>query len=93
MYRCQKCGPLVSRLFVINLAVLYNLIFVIGRAIFWQLQNLLPIGWLVLDYTSDFIYLVDTIIRCGERRKNIIVPGKIIVTRGRTRATWTRASW
>ena len=83
----------MSRLFVINLAVLYNLIFVVGRAIFWQLQNLLPVGWLVLDYTSDFIYVVDTIIRCGEWRKNIIVRGKIIAYGGPTRATWTRASW
>lgn len=54
---------LFCRLFIINLAVLYNLIFVIGRAIFWQLQNLLPLGWYVLDYTSDFIYILDIIIR------------------------------
>ena len=51
------------RLFIINCAVIYNLIFVIGRAIFWQLQNLLPIGWYVLDYSSDFIYILDIVIR------------------------------
>ena len=51
------------RLFVINSAVLYNLIFVIGRSVFWQLQNLLPIGWFVLDYFSDLIYVLDIIVR------------------------------
>ena len=51
------------RLFVINCAVLYNLIFVIGRSVFWQLQNLLPIGWFILDYFSDLIYVLDIFVR------------------------------
>ena len=52
-----------SRLLIINLAVLYNLIIVIGRSVFWDLQNLLPTGWLVLDYSSDFLYILDIIVR------------------------------
>ena len=54
----------VVRLLIINLAVIYNLVFVIGRAIFWQLQNLLPIGWYFFDYLSDLIYILDIIVRC-----------------------------
>ena len=51
---------------VINLAVLYNVTFILGRGVFWELQNIFPIGWIVLDYTCDFLYLMDMFIRMHE---------------------------
>ena len=53
-------------LMVINFAVMYNLVLVIGRSIFWELENKFPIGWIVMDYSCDFIYLVDMFIRMHE---------------------------
>lgn len=50
-------------LIVINFAVMYNLIFTIGRACFWELDNSFPVGWIVLDYTSDFLYILDIFVR------------------------------
>ena len=51
---------------VINVAVIYNLIFVIGRSVFWNLQLDFSRGWLALDYTSDLLYLMDMAIRMHE---------------------------
>ncbi|EEB11744.1 voltage-activated ion channel, putative [Pediculus humanus corporis] len=51
---------------VVSMAVLYNLIFVLGRAVFWELNNAVPHLWWFLDYTSDAIYLIDTIIHAHE---------------------------
>lgn len=68
-------------LMIVNFAVLYNLIFVIGRSCFWNMENLMPVGWLgklislksetkqyfpVLDYFCDCIYLVDIFVRIHE---------------------------
>ncbi|KAG6458023.1 cyclic nucleotide-gated cation channel subunit A [Manduca sexta] len=50
---------------VVSLAILYNVVFVIGRAVFWDLDNLTSI-WYFLDYLCDAIYLVDTIIHIHE---------------------------
>jgi hypothetical protein len=50
--------------------VLYNLIFVIGRSVFWALDNLFPVGWYVMDYTCDVIYLTDLFIRMHEGMKH-----------------------
>ena len=36
--------PFFQWLWIINIAVLYNLIFVPGRAIFWELDRLFPRG-------------------------------------------------
>ena len=33
-------------LMLVSLAVMYNFIFVIGRSCFWEMANLMPIGWL-----------------------------------------------
>ena len=45
-----------------SLAYIYNLIFLIARASFWQLQDIenATVIWFMLDYVlSDFIYLID----------------------------------
>ena len=51
---------------VINLAVLYNLIIVPGRMVFWELDNMLDTTWMVLDYICDFLYTLDTFVRMHE---------------------------
>jgi len=53
-------------LFVIFCAVLYNIIFVVGRAIFWEMGEYFPVGWYIIDYTFDFVYIVDIFIRMHE---------------------------
>ena len=61
----------ISRwLCIINCAVLYNLIFVVGRAVFWELQNIAPIGWYIVDYGFDLVYLIDIFIRMHEGNFN-----------------------
>ena len=42
---------------LITAAVLYNALLVLARAVFWELQNLFPVGWVILDYCCDLIYL------------------------------------
>ncbi|XP_052864290.1 cyclic nucleotide-gated cation channel subunit A [Anopheles cruzii] len=51
---------------VVSLAVLYNIVFVIGRAVFWELNKQATVLWWVLDYLCDFIYLADTLVHCHE---------------------------
>ena len=51
---------------VINIAVLYNLTLVVGRAVFWDLDNMFPELWLVLDYLCDTLYLIDIFVRMHE---------------------------
>ena len=99
LYKRNWIGPcqlsqlfVFFRLFVINCAVLYNLIFVIGRSVFWQLQNLLPIGWFVLDYFSDLIYVLDIIVRYVIYQ-NQLVFFFVICSTGLTRDFSTRESW
>lgn len=52
-----------SWLIVISIAVLYNLIFIIGRSSFELLQDYHPVLWFWLDYSCDFIYLLDIFVR------------------------------
>lgn len=47
-------------------AILYNLVFVVGRAVFWELSNAAPVFWYTLDYTADSIYILDTILHAHE---------------------------
>ena len=50
-------------LMVVTICVLYNWIFIIARAAFADLQSRAIILWLVLDYVSDLIYIVDMVIQ------------------------------
>ena len=61
-----SCQYLFQWLSIITCAVLYNVVFVIGRAVFWEMENLLPAGWFVLDYTCDLLYIIDMFIRMHE---------------------------
>lgn len=51
---------------VVSLAVLYNVIFVLGRAVFWELNNATPPLWWTLDYICDVIYILDTLVHAHE---------------------------
>ncbi|XP_066984411.1 cyclic nucleotide-gated cation channel subunit A [Macrobrachium rosenbergii] len=53
-------------LLVMTIALLYNWIMIIGRAVFWELHNLCPLLWLSLDYICDGIYVIDMVIRAHE---------------------------
>ena len=48
---------------IISIAILYNFIFIIGRASFELLQLYNPLLWIVLDYSCDLIYLLDIFVR------------------------------
>jgi cyclic nucleotide gated channel alpha 3 len=49
---------------VISIAVLYNLLVVIARAVFWQLQDSGGLSvWFSLDYICDAIYLADMFVQ------------------------------
>ncbi|KAH8232962.1 hypothetical protein KR026_002334 [Drosophila bipectinata] len=51
---------------IVSLAVLYNIIFVVGRAVFWEINKSAPAVWYTLDYLCDFIYLLDTLVHMHE---------------------------
>ncbi|KAK9500439.1 hypothetical protein O3M35_001704 [Rhynocoris fuscipes] len=53
-------------LVLVTIAILYNLVFMVGRAVFWELNNLNPLLWYSLDYSCDFIYLLDIVIHAHE---------------------------
>ena len=78
-------------LVVINFAVMYNLIFIIGRACFWELDSLFPLGWIVLDYTSDIIYIIDMFVRYTTINITIIVISHVFP--GHMKDIWTKGSW
>ncbi|XP_056894771.1 cyclic nucleotide-gated cation channel alpha-3 isoform X3 [Takifugu flavidus] len=48
---------------VIAAPVFYNLMMIVTRACFNELQDKYTRVWLVLDYTADFIYFADTFVR------------------------------
>ncbi|XP_037620006.1 cyclic nucleotide gated channel subunit alpha 1a, partial [Sebastes umbrosus] len=50
-------------LFIITIPVMYNWTMIIARASFEELQHDYLIYWVVLDYTSDIIYLADMFFR------------------------------
>ncbi|XP_056607150.1 cyclic nucleotide-gated cation channel alpha-3 isoform X2 [Triplophysa dalaica] len=48
---------------IIAAPVFYNLIMLVTRACFNELQNSYTILWIILDYSSDVIYYMDTFVR------------------------------
>ncbi|XP_044732623.1 cyclic nucleotide-gated cation channel subunit A-like [Chrysoperla carnea] len=76
-------------LMVVSLAVLYNIIFVFGRAVFWELNNLCPILWCTLDYFSDTIYVVDTIFHAHE---GYLEDGLLVTDPKKLRANYFKSS-
>lgn len=58
---------------MVSLAVLYNIIFVVGRSVFWEINKNAPAVWYTLDYLCDFIYLLDTLVHMHEGKLPISV--------------------
>ncbi|XP_023656762.2 cyclic nucleotide-gated channel cone photoreceptor subunit alpha isoform X1 [Paramormyrops kingsleyae] len=52
-----------SWLTIIAVPVMYNLMMLITRACFNELQESFTTLWIVVDYSSDFMYLADTFVR------------------------------
>uniref|UniRef100_A0A4W4GM45 Cyclic nucleotide-binding domain-containing protein n=1 Tax=Electrophorus electricus TaxID=8005 RepID=A0A4W4GM45_ELEEL len=48
---------------IIAVPIFYNLMMVITRACFNELQDTYTILWVILDYTSDALYYIDTYVR------------------------------
>ncbi|XP_028296056.1 cyclic nucleotide gated channel subunit alpha 1a [Gouania willdenowi] len=60
----NPAGNLYYRwLFIITLPVMYNWTMIIARACFEELQHNYLIYWILLDYSSDLIYLADMFVR------------------------------
>ena len=49
-----------------SMTIIYNYVFIIGRTVFWDMQNISPVLWMVLDYLCDFIYIVDIFVHAHE---------------------------
>ncbi|KAG8198004.1 hypothetical protein JTE90_001844 [Oedothorax gibbosus] len=60
---------------VISMALVYNVVMIVGRSVFWELQKLSPITWYCLDYLCDGIYFVDMVIhaRTGYLEQGLLV--------------------
>jgi len=58
---------------VISVAVLYNLLVIIARSVFWQLRERGVAVWFFLDYFCDVVYLVDMFVqlRTGEHHPTV----------------------
>uniref|UniRef100_A0A8C9XKG6 Cyclic nucleotide gated channel subunit alpha 3 n=1 Tax=Sander lucioperca TaxID=283035 RepID=A0A8C9XKG6_SANLU len=48
---------------IISIPVFYNLMFLVARSCFNDLQHTDIMMWMVLDYTSDVLYYIDTFVR------------------------------
>ena len=67
---------------VISAAVLYNLLLIIARSVFWQLRDQGAIVWFVLDYSCDLVYLIDMFVqlRTGQLRATRVYRLQLLVT-------------
>uniref|UniRef100_A0A8C5BAI6 Cyclic nucleotide-binding domain-containing protein n=1 Tax=Gadus morhua TaxID=8049 RepID=A0A8C5BAI6_GADMO len=74
-------------LFVIAAAVLYNWVLVVARACFDKLQLEMYICWLVLDYISDLVYLMDT---CVRLRTGFLEQGLLVKDTAKLRKNYGR---
>ncbi|ESO00647.1 hypothetical protein HELRODRAFT_175626 [Helobdella robusta] len=63
-------------LIIMSFAVMYNLIMVIARSVFSQLQTSCRPIWLTIDYVSDTLYLVDIFI---QTRKVTLENGQFVI--------------
>ena len=44
---------------IISVAVIYNLIVVVARSVFWKLHDDYVGYWIVTDFVADVVYLMD----------------------------------
>ncbi|UJR30171.1 hypothetical protein I4U23_017711 [Adineta vaga] len=60
---------------IVSIAVLYNLVILIGRSAFLLLQERLFILWLICDYLCDLCYIIDTFV---QSRKTYLEQGLVV---------------
>ncbi|KAL6098977.1 cnga2 [Pungitius sinensis] len=72
---------------VIAMAVLYNWFLVVARACFEKLQVSNYICWLVLDYLSDCVYIIDT---CVRLRTGFLEQGLLVKDHAKLRDSYVR---
>lgn len=77
---------------VVSLAVLYNVIFVLGRAVFWEMNNRAQITpmWWTLDYLCDVIYIVDALVHAHEGKA--IIKIKSLSSQAQQKDSWVSNS-
>ncbi|XP_015423510.1 PREDICTED: LOW QUALITY PROTEIN: cyclic nucleotide-gated cation channel alpha-4 [Myotis davidii] len=67
--------------------VMYNLIIIVCRACFPDLQHGYLAAWFVLDYTSDLLYLLDIVVRF---HTGFLEQGILVVDKGRISSRYVR---
>ncbi|XP_004717113.1 cyclic nucleotide-gated cation channel alpha-4 [Echinops telfairi] len=67
--------------------VMYNLVIIVCRACFPDLQHSYLVAWLVLDYTSDLLYLLDIVARF---HTGFLEQGILVVDRGQIASRYVR---
>ncbi|XP_056299464.1 cyclic nucleotide gated channel subunit alpha 2b [Pseudoliparis swirei] len=72
---------------VIATAVLYNWFLVVARSCFEKLQVGNYVCWLVLDYLSDFVYIIDT---CVRLRTGFLEQGLLVKDHAKLRDSYVR---
>ena len=45
---------------------MYNLLLIVGRTVFWELQTVAGGTWFALDYLCDTLYIIDMVIKAHE---------------------------
>lgn len=81
----HKSNRNIQWLALVSLAVLYNIIFVVGRAVFWEINRNVPALWWTLDYLCDAIYIIDILVHCheGKCRLHILINSFVFRTSSR----------
>nr|XP_046915134.1 cyclic nucleotide-gated cation channel alpha-3-like [Dermatophagoides farinae] len=62
-------------LFIMCISVIYNVTTIIGRSVFWQMQNNYLTIWMIIDYVIDGVYLMDMFLssRTGYLEQGLLV--------------------
>lgn len=47
---------------LVSCTVLYNLVMIIARSVFWKLNNSYPWLWFFIDYLCDLVYIMDMVV-------------------------------
>ncbi|XP_055339622.1 cyclic nucleotide-gated cation channel alpha-3-like [Paramacrobiotus metropolitanus] len=67
---------------ILSIAIIYNIVIILPRTVFDELQRDYMVVWFVFDYISDFMYLVDMVVHVltGHLEQGLLVrePRKLI---------------
>jgi len=47
---------------LVSCTIIYNLVMIIARSVFWKLNNSLFWLWFMIDYLCDLIYVMDMVV-------------------------------